>query len=161
MTSLVKLVLDYANYVFAIIFNFEMIIKLCALGNQYFISSWNKFDMFIVITADFGILLDMLELNKSFQSVATILRAFRIVRIVRLLQKFRSIKIIIDSTLNILPSITNVLSLLALILYVYACFGIYLFAGVKRRAELDSQNNFSSFGRAMLGLVRYSTGEDF
>ena len=161
MTSLVKLVLDYANYVFAIIFNLEMIIKLCALGNQYFISSWNKFDMFIVITADLGIVLDMLELNKSFQSVATILRAFRIVRIVRLLQKFRSIKIIIDSTLNILPSITNVLSLLALILYVYACFGIYLFAGVKRRAELDAQNNFSSFGRAMLGLVRYSTGEDF
>lgn len=66
MTSLVKLVLDYANYVFAIIFNFEMIIKLCALSDQYFISSWNKFDMFIVITADFGILLDMLELNKSF-----------------------------------------------------------------------------------------------
>ena len=93
--------------------------------------------------------------------MATILRAFRIVRIVRLLQKFRSIKIIIDSTLNILPSITNVLSLLALILYVYACFGIYLFAGVKRRAELNGQYKFSSFGRAMLGLVRYSTGEDF
>lgn len=82
-------------------------------------------------------------------------------RVVKLLQKFRSIKIIIDSTLNILPSITNVLSLLALITYVYACFGIYLFAGTKRRAELDSVNNFSSFGRAMLGLVRYSTGEDF
>lgn len=82
-------------------------------------------------------------------------------RIVKLLQKFRSIKIIIDSTMNILPSISNVLSLLALVLYVYACFGIYLFAGVKRRAELDNYNNFSSFGRAMVGLVRYSTGEDF
>lgn len=82
-------------------------------------------------------------------------------RIIKLLQKFRSIKIIIDSTMNILPSISNVLSLLALVLYVYACFGIYLFAGVKRRAELDNYNNFSSFGRAMVGLVRYSTGEDF
>lgn len=32
MTPLVKLVLDYGNYVFAIIFNLEMIIKLTALG---------------------------------------------------------------------------------------------------------------------------------
>jgi hypothetical protein len=117
--------------------------------------------MFIVMTADIGIILDVLNLQKNFQTVATILRAFRIVRVVKLLNKFRSIKVIIDSTLLILPSITNVLSLLALILYVYACFGIYLFAGTKRRAELNEVNNFSSFGRAMLGLVRFSTGEDF
>jgi hypothetical protein len=66
MSPLVKIVLDYANYIFAVIFNMEMIIKLCALGNQYFISSWNKFDMFIVFTADIGIVLDMLELQKNF-----------------------------------------------------------------------------------------------
>jgi hypothetical protein len=36
-----------------------------------------------------------------------------------------------------------------------------MFAGAKRIAELDKYNNFDTFGRAVLGLVRFSTGEDF
>jgi hypothetical protein len=36
-----------------------------------------------------------------------------------------------------------------------------MFAGAMRTAELDKYNNFDSFGRAILSLVRYSTGEDF
>lgn len=66
MSSLLKITLKYANYVFAVIFNMEMLLKLCALGKQYFISSWNKFDMFIVMTADIGIILDILNLQKNF-----------------------------------------------------------------------------------------------
>jgi len=50
---------------------------------------------------------------------------------------------------------------LALIIYIYALVGIYLFAGAVRIEELDKYNNFSSFGRAILALIRYSTGEDF
>jgi multisubunit Na+/H+ antiporter MnhG subunit len=59
------------------------------------------------------------------------------------------------------PNISNVMVLLGLVIYVYALVGIYLFAGVMRRAELDSKNNFSSMGRAILVLIRYATGEDF
>ena len=62
MTHLLGVILKYANYVFAIIFNLEMILKLIALGGQYFISSWNRFDMFIVMTADVGVILDLLNL---------------------------------------------------------------------------------------------------
>jgi hypothetical protein len=50
---------------------------------------------------------------------------------------------------------------LALVMYVYALIGISLFANSMRLAELDKYNNFSSFGRAILGLIRYATGEDF
>ena len=161
MSPLLKEVLKYANYVFAVVFNFEMVVKLIALDKQYFNSSWNKFDMAIVLTADVGIVLDVLNLEKNFQSAVTILRAIRIMRILRILRKFQSVRVIMDSVIKILPNISNVLSLLLLVIYIYACFGIYLFAGAKRRAELDTYNNFSSFGRAMLGLVRWSTGEDF
>jgi voltage-gated sodium channel type II alpha len=73
------------NMIFSIIFNTEMILKLLALENQYFWFGWNLFDMFIVISADIGIILDILELSKSFSTAVTILRAFRIMRIVRIL----------------------------------------------------------------------------
>lgn len=93
--------------------------------------------MAIVLTADLGIVLDILNLESNFKSAVTILRAIRIFRILRILKKFKSVRVIMDSVIKILPSITNVLSLLLLVIYIYACFGIYLFAGAKRRAELD------------------------
>jgi len=43
--------------------------------------------MFIVISADVGIVLDLLEMSKSFSTAVTILRAFRIMRVVRILGK--------------------------------------------------------------------------
>jgi hypothetical protein len=93
--------------------------------------------MAIVLTADLGIVLDILNLESNFKSAVTILRAIRIFRILRILKKFKSVRVIMDSVIKILPSITNVLSLLLLVIYIYACFGIYLFAGTKRLAELD------------------------
>ena len=38
----------YSNYLFSLIFLFEMAIKLSALGLSYFSSGWNCFDMFLV-----------------------------------------------------------------------------------------------------------------
>lgn len=51
--------------------------------------------------------------------------------------------------------------LLALVMYVYALVGIYMFSKTIQRAELDSKNNFSSMTRSILVLIRYATGEDF
>lgn len=139
----------------------EMILKLISLKGEYFQSNWNLFDMFIVVSADIGILLDVLGLNKGMSTAVTILRAFRIMRIVRLLQKFDSIRIIMYAVLNILPSILNILSLFLLALYIFACVGINLFSGTKRRDNIDDKNNFENFTGAMLVLMRFSTGEDW
>ena len=57
---------------------------------------------------------------------------------------WRYIKVIIDAVINILPNISNVMSLFVLALFIYSCVGISLFAGVKIRDDgfLDSKNNF-------------------
>lgn len=153
--------LKFLNYVFAFIFNVEMILKLASDGKRYFLDNWNLFDMFIVITADIGIILEMYSVPGNFKSVTTVFRALRILRIAKLLKEFKNIRVILDSVAVILPNISHVMCLFVLILYIYACIGIYLFAGAKRIAELNKYNNFTTFGRAMLGLTRYSTGEDF
>ena len=117
--------------------------------------------MFIVLSADFGIILDIIGLNKSMSVAVTILRAFRILRIVKLLQKFDSIRVIIYATLNILPSIANVMTLFMLALFIFACVGINLFSGVKNIEFIDEKNNFQTFSNSMLILMRFSTGEDW
>jgi hypothetical protein len=75
------------NYLFAFIFNLEMILKLIGLDTQYFYSAWNLFDMMVVIGTDIGILLNIVSAgSSSFSTAATVVRAFRIMRIVRLVR---------------------------------------------------------------------------
>ena len=142
MNEETRILLKQLNFIFSIIFNMGLILKLISLKGEYFQSNRNLFDMFIVVSADIGILLDVLGLNKGTSTAVTILRAFRIMRIVRLLQKFDSIRIIMYAVLNILPSILNIMSLFLLALYIFACVGINLFSGTKRRDNIDEKNNF-------------------
>ena len=159
MDSTMKFSLKILNYIFSMVFNMEMFLKLIALKGDYFTSNWNLFDMFIVISADVGIILDLMGLNKNMSTAVTILRAFRILRIVKLLQKLDSIRVIIYAIINILPSIANVMSLFILALFIFACVGINLFSGVKYQENIDEKNNFQTFGNSMLILMRFSTGE--
>lgn len=49
--------LETLNFVFAIIFTSETIIKLIGYGHRYFNDAWNIFDMIIVITTIVGIIM--------------------------------------------------------------------------------------------------------
>ena len=80
--------MEFCNYVFAFIFNVEMLLKLISDDYKYFLNQWNLFDMFIVISADIGIILDFYNFKGSFKSVATVFRALRILRIAKLLKEF-------------------------------------------------------------------------
>jgi len=142
MNPSAKFTLKVLNYVFSLVFNMEMFLKLIAIRGDYFNSNWNLFDMFIVVSADIGIVLDLAGLNKNMSTAVTILRAFRIMRIVKLLQKFDSIRVIIYAVINILPSIANVMCLFMLALFIYACVGINLFSGAKYIEFIDDKNNF-------------------
>ena len=55
--------LKQANAFFSIAFNIEMILKLIALQKEYFFNNWNLLDMFIVMSADIGFLLQHFELS--------------------------------------------------------------------------------------------------
>lgn len=134
--------LSRANLYFSMVFNLEMFLKLFALRKRYFDSGWNLFDMFIVVSADIGLVFSLMGLDKSFATAVTILRAFRILRIVKLLQKFKSIRVIIMTVINILPSVSNIMALFTLVLFIYACVGINLFSGTKRNEDIDKYNNF-------------------
>lgn len=48
---------EQANYIFAFVFNMEMILKLVGLRWIYFHYTWNNFDAFIVVATDIGIIL--------------------------------------------------------------------------------------------------------
>ena len=53
------------NYVFSIVFNLEMLLKLIGLGYEYFSSKWNVFDMMIVVMGNIGWLLEAMNVNSG------------------------------------------------------------------------------------------------
>ena len=133
-----------------------MILKLIGLGKIYFYSWWNNFDMVIVFATDFGILLKLLKLSDSFQSAATVIRGFRIMRMFKLIRSSVHMRLILDTVLNILPQISNVMQLIFLMFFIFAALGLNLFSGVMLQDNLDTKNNFQNFPNAFIILIKFA-----
>lgn len=130
MNHYLKLISFYANYVFALVFNAEMILKLIGMGSTYFQDSWNKFDCFIVIATDGGLILNMFDIGGGLSTATTVIRGVRILRIFRLIKSSVHIRLILDTIMNILPHIQNVMTLFVLMLFIYAALAINIFSQV-------------------------------
>ena len=152
---------ENANYLFAFVFNVEMIFKLMGLRKIYFMYTWNLFDMFIVIATDASIIMTFTAADEAFGSTATVFRAFRIMRMFKLIRSSVHMRLILDTVFNILPQISNVMSLIFLLFFIYAALGLNLFCGVMDQEHLDDKNNFHTFPNSMVMLMKFSTGEDW
>ena len=152
-------VLEILNYIFAAIFNVECVMKLIGLSVAYFKQSWNKFDFFIVVGTNVGILFNFLDLGVDISTTVTVIRAFRIMRIMRLMKSFG--KVVLDTLVNIIPSIINIISLIFLLFFIFSALGISLFATVKLGKNYNENYNFRSFFSSLILLMRCSTGEDW
>lgn len=53
------------------------------------------------------------------------------------------------------------MSLMVILLFIYAALGINLFSQVIYQEQLNEKNNFRTFGSAMVLLMRCATGEDW
>lgn len=149
------------NYLFAAIFNIEMILKLLGLGEQYFYSGWNVFDCLVVFGTDIGIILNFFTTGSSFSTAATVVRAFRIMRIVRLIRSQENLKIILDTLVIIIPSISNFITLMFLMIFIYAALGLNLFGLIVHQEFITEKNNFQDIATAIIFLFRCATGEDW
>ncbi|CAI2381758.1 unnamed protein product [Moneuplotes crassus] len=158
MSDTYEFTLETINYVFSIIFNIEMILKMIGNGIHYFKGAWNKFDFLIVVGTDIGFMINIF-IGVNISTAATVVRAFRILRIFRLMKSFG--KMILDALVYIIPQITNIMSLIFLLLFIYSCLGISLFAPVMYRENYNRLSNFRNFFFSIIILLRCATGEDW
>ena len=154
MSDLYSNILENFNLAFAIIFNFEAIVKIIAFGKSYFNYTWNKFDLLIVIGTDIGLLMNVVNMGVNISTIATVVRAFRIMRIFRLVKSSQNMRIILDTISHILPQIMNIMSLVFLLLFIYSILGMNLFAGVMFQDNYNERANFRTFEDSILLLYR-------
>merc|ERR1719480_668664 len=76
---------EIVNYVFAVVFFFEMVVKLFALRRNYFSESWNIFDFCTVWATVIGFIVSMAGGAVSSSALSAI-RSVRIARLFRLVR---------------------------------------------------------------------------
>ncbi len=86
-----------------------------------------------------------------------VVRVFRIGRVLRLIKAAKGIRKLLFAIVISLPALFNIGMLLALIMFIYAIFGMTLFGHVKERDALDDITNFQTFFSSMVLLFRLTT----
>ena len=152
---------------FAYVYYCEFVLKLIALGPRgYFQDNWCRFDFFLVCAS----LLDqfatelLAEVMPLPPMLLRVLRVFRILRILRILKGAKDLRNLIVTMVLSLPSLFNVGSLLALIIFMYAVLGVNLFTFVAHApigSGISDERNFDSFGSTCLILFQCLTGDDW
>lgn len=151
-------VLDAFNDAFAVIFTVEASLKLTAYGVAYFEDKWNRFDFVVVAGTLASYVIESLT-GTHVKSLAMIVRVIRVTRILRLVKASKGIRHILLTLYISLPGLSNITSILFLMLFIYATMGVQLFATVALSNNIDTHANFQDFGTAFLFLFRSATGE--
>ncbi|CEG50199.1 voltage-gated ion channel superfamily [Plasmopara halstedii] len=151
-------VINILNEIFAVVFTLEAVMKLTAFGWEYFEDRWNQFDFFVVLGTLLSVVVESLT-GASVRSLAMLVRVFRVTRILRLVKASKSIRQILLTLYIALPGLSNITSILFLMLFIYATMGVQIFAKVALTDNIDEHANFQDFGRGFLFLLRAATGE--
>jgi len=152
--------LDVLNQVFTYFFLVECILKLGAFRfKNYFRDPWNAFDFFIV--AGSFVDLGLAKINPDSDASIGFLRLFRVARLVKLLNKDEGIRTLLWTFLKSFQALPWVALLIALIFFIYGVVGMQIFGRIAMDDDtnIHRNNNFQSFGWAMLILFRSATGE--
>uniref|UniRef100_A0A8D8TKZ2 Two pore calcium channel protein 1 n=2 Tax=Cacopsylla melanoneura TaxID=428564 RepID=A0A8D8TKZ2_9HEMI len=107
---------------FAVVFSIEALVKLAALGSQYFESGWNFYDFLVT----YGSLLSIFVMytNPTFYYVV-VLRPLRLLRLFKMKKRYRDI----IGTLALLSPLIRSAGVVMLVLYYFfAIIGMELFA---------------------------------
>ena len=85
--------------------------------------------------------------------------ALSALRALRLVQHQRELQSLVTTIMISIPSLINVASLLALVVFIYSVLGVQLFTFIERGVYFTHERNFDDFGHAMLTNVQALTGD--
>ncbi|CAF3991388.1 unnamed protein product, partial [Adineta steineri] len=142
-TSYERKFLNYSNYIFAIIFIVEMMIKVIASGlivgrDTYLHTGWNVVDGLLVITS----IVDFTVMNRGSMTSSTemdttsnilgMLRVFRLLRTLRplrVINRAPGLKLVVQTLLSSLKPIGHIVIICCVFFVIFGILGVQLFKG--------------------------------
>eukprot|EP00795_Rhopilema_esculentum_P002961 gene2961-1213_t len=115
-----------AEYVFAVIYTFEVTVKVLAKGfilhkYSYLRNSWNWLDFFVVIVGYVTMIPEM----EDYSGVKT----FRVLRALKTISTVKGLKAMVNTLLKSMRMMTDVLILTLFFIAIFALIGLQLFTG--------------------------------
>ncbi|XP_004428289.1 PREDICTED: sodium channel protein type 7 subunit alpha [Ceratotherium simum simum] len=147
--------LYWINSVFVMLYTGECVLKLISFPFNYFTIGWNIFDFMVVIFSITGLFLPLMV--GHYLVPPSLVQLILLSRIIHILRPGKGPKVFNDLLLPLmlsLPALLNISLLIFLVMFVYAIFGMYNFAYVKKEAGINDVSNFESFGSSMLCLFQ-------
>lgn len=143
-----KPVLLVIEHLITWIFVAEAALKILSHGDRpwrYFTTdNWNVFDFLVLVTL-------FSPINGSY---IVVLRMIRVLRVLKLAHMMPRLRLLVNATLNALPSMVYITMLLGLVFYIYGVLGTFIFA-------TNDPVHFGSLPVSILTLFRISTFEDW
>ncbi|XP_045456510.1 muscle calcium channel subunit alpha-1-like [Melitaea cinxia] len=170
-----KQLLDYLNMILTTVFMLEFVFKLAAFRfKNYFGDAWNTTDFILVVGSIIDIVVTQVNENKTSTEgglsnegkegthlkYITFFRLFRAMRLIKLLSRGERIRTLLWTFIKSFQALPYVALLIVLLFFIYAVVGMQLFGKVKEDDEvITANNNFQTFGGALMVLFRSATGE--
>lgn len=159
-------VLECINYVFTILFNIEIALKLYVSGKRFFYLDWNIFDLIIIAVCDIMAIVSIFQhLHlipiKSLSALPIVFRSFRMLRILRLISALPKLRALIDSLAYLIPSVAGIGILMLLVILIYANIGMNIFGTAPYRNRVNHNINFRDFVASVALLFEVTTKENW
>ena len=120
--------LDGGEQYFLAIFFFEIVLKMYAFGfSAFFKKAWNVFDTVVVGSALILSLAHLFQLSFKSTVALDFLMVLRVLRIFKVFHAFVRFRSVLNTLLNILPSMATYGSILFIIFYSFAIVGMDIF----------------------------------
>uniref|UniRef100_H0VQI0 Sodium voltage-gated channel alpha subunit 7 n=1 Tax=Cavia porcellus TaxID=10141 RepID=H0VQI0_CAVPO len=148
-------VIFWINSTFVILYTAECVLKLISFHCYYFTSIWNILDFMVVVFSITGL---FLPLTVGYYLVPpSLVQLVLLSRIIHILRRGKGPKVFHDLMLPLLlslPALMNISLLIFLVMFIYAIFGMYNFAYVKKEAGINDVSNFETFCSSMICLFQ-------
>lgn len=140
-----------------IIFTFYFMLRiLCISSIKIFLTSKNTIVTLITITLSYA----SLSLNNNHRELNSLAKASQTFLAYHILKKFNVVQRLFHTVLFVLPSLSNIVSLMLLILYIYAIIGMDIFAYLRPQKTVNGYDvDFKTFPRAVFSLFRVMSAE--
>ncbi|CAO2597213.1 Sodium channel protein type 7 subunit alpha [Lemmus lemmus] len=119
----IKILLEYADMIFAYIFILEMLLKWVAYGfKAYFSNGWYKLDFMVVLVFCLSLIGKTREDLKPLTSI-------KFLRALRVLSQFERMKVVLRALVKITSPTWSVFLICLMTWLLFSIMGVYLFAG--------------------------------
>ncbi|EKX35351.1 hypothetical protein GUITHDRAFT_166006 [Guillardia theta CCMP2712] len=150
-----KTILTLQNDVFFGLLVFEVCIFLIAYGpGGFYNDPWKGFDLFVALGTGSGYIAN----NPKISAGA---RVFRLMRVIRLMKAFKPIRIIMETFLQSIKQLLNIVVLLFLVYSMFAVVFVQVFGVVKYGSRIGPTANFETFPVALQTIFQLVTGDEW